>query len=254
MTHHAAVDRTPALAPLLAKLQYWHKLSGDDRAALLDLPHVVKRLEPGQYIVREHDRAEFSCIMLGGFSIRHKIVAGGERQILSIHMRGEAVDLHNSLLGTADHNVQMLTAGSIAMIARQEVVRIAFERPAIGRAMWIDTLVDGSIHREWIANIGRRDARTRIAHLLCELALRLKVAGLGQEDNYEMPMTQEQLADATGLTSVHVNRCIKYLDSAKLIHRSSPRSIIVGDWRKLAEFGDFNSQYLHLQDGEPALA
>ena len=148
----------------------------------------------------------------------------------------------------------MLTAGQVAMIPREAIERLAFERPAVGKAMWIDTLVDASIFREWIANVGRRDARTRVAHLLCELALRLKVAGLGQQTNYEVPLTQEQLADATGLTSVHVNRTIKGLERDSLIARSHPRSITIGDWKKLAETGDFNSNYLHLKETEPALA
>ena len=169
-------------------------------------------------------------------------------------MKGEFVDLQNSLLKTADHSVQMLTAGRIAMIPRQEIERIAFARPNVGRAMWIDSLVDGSIFREAIANVGRRDARTRIAHLLCEFALRLKVAGLGEQTNYDLPATQEQLADATGLTSVHVNRTLKQLQQEGLIVRSTARSIEIGDWKKLAAVGDFNSTYLHLQDGEGALA
>ena len=120
--------------------------------------------------------------------------------------------------------------------------------------MWLDTLVDGSIFREWIANVGRRDARTRLAHLLCEFSLRLNVAGLGEQTNYELPMTQEQLADATGLTAVHVNRTLKGLEAEGLIGRSNPRVIQIGDWRKLADVGDFNSNYLHLHDDEPAMA
>src|SRR3954454_16383883 len=163
------------------------------------------------------------------------------------------VDLQNSLLGRADHSVQMLSRGKIAMIPRHEIIRIAFERPAIGKAMWTDTLVDGSIFREWGANVGRRDAPTRVAHLLCEFSLRLKVAGLGEQSNYELPMTQEQLADATGLTSVHVNRTLRALDAAGLIERSNPRRIEIGDWRKLADVGDFDSSYLHLHDCDPAL-
>ena len=95
--------------------------------------------------------------------------------------------------------------------------------------------------------------RTRIAHLLCELALRLKVAGLGQQTNYEVPMTQDQLADATGFTSVYVNRTIKGLEAEGLIERSNPRFITIGDWKKLAEAGDFDSNYLHLRQEEPAL-
>lgn len=249
-------DRTDGstLEPLLAKLQYWRKFDADDRAALLGLPNTVKRMEPNHYVVRESDRAQYSCVMLSGFAIRHKQSAAGSRQILSIHMKGEVVDLQNSMLGTADHSVQMLTEGKVAMIPRDEIERIAYERPNIGKAMWVDTLVDASIFREWILNVGRRDARTRIAHLLCEISVRLKLAGLGEQTNYELPMNQEQLADATGLTSVHVNRTLKTLDREGLIERVSPRSITIGDWKKLSAVGDFNSNYLHLREAEPALA
>jgi CRP-like cAMP-binding protein len=246
-------DGGSRLQPLVRKLEYWQKLSPDDRAAVLDLPHTVRTVEPHSYIVREFDRTSSSCLILSGFAVRHKIVAGGHRQILSIHMKGELVDLHNSLLGRADHSVQMLTAGRVAYIPRDEITRIAFERPAVGKAMWVDTLVDASIFREWIANVGRRDARTRIAHLLCEFALRLKVAGLGEQTNYEMPMTQDQVADATGLTSVHVNRTLRGLEEEGLIERRTPRGITIGDWRKLAETGDFNSVYLHLHESDPVL-
>lgn len=244
---------TAPLEPMLRKLEYRQKLGASDRDALLALPHKIQRLEQHDYVVREGALAESSCVLLSGFAIRHKIVAGGHRQILAVQMKGELVDLQNSLLGIADHSVQMLTPGKIARIPHHEIERIAAERPAVGRAMWLDTLVDGSIFREWIANIGRRDARTRIAHLLCEFSLRLKLAGLGQQNDYELPMTQEQLADATGLTPVHVNRTIKSLEADGLIERTNPRSISIGDWRKLAEVGDFQSTYLHLREGDMEL-
>lgn len=243
-----------ALDPMLRKLAYWQKFGESDREAVLALPHSVKSLGSNNYIVREGDYAAHSCVLLSGFAIRHKIVADGRRQIVSIHMKGDIVDLQNSLLGRADHSVQMLTAGKVALIPRDEVNRIAFERPLVGKAMWIDTLVDASIFREWVANVGRRDAPTRIAHLLCEFSLRLKVAGLGEHTNYELPMTQEQLADATGLTAVHVNRTLRSLEGDRLIERSNPRRIVIGDWRKLADAGDFDSAYLHLHESEPALA
>lgn len=245
---------TSALEPLVSRLAYWQKLEPADRAALLVLPHTVKSLQQHHYIIRERDRATYSCLMLSGFAIRHKIVGGGYRQIVAIQMKGEMVDLQNTLLATADHSVQMLTAGQVALIPREAINRLAFERPAIGRAMWLDTLVDASIFREWIANVGRRDARTRIAHVLCEFALRLKVAGLGEQTGYQLPMTQEQLGDATGLTSVHVNRTLKLLEAEGVIQRLSPRSITIGDWKNLADVGDFDSGYLHLHEGEPALA
>lgn len=239
---------------MVRKLSYWHKLDAGDREAILALPHVVKRVEQHHYVIRERDKATHSCLLLSGFAVRHKIVGGGYRQICAVQMKGDMVDLQNSVLGVADHSVQMLTVGQIAMIPREEVIRLAFERPAVGLAMWFDTLVDSAIFAEWIANVGRRDARTRIAHLLCEFALRLKVAGLGATDGYQLPMTQEQLGDATGLTSVHVNRTIKQLEAEGLIERGTPRSISIGDWKKLAEVGDFDSHYLHLHHDERALA
>ena len=191
--------------------------------------------------------------MLSGFAIRHKIVAGGARQIVAIHMKGDVVDLQNSFLGVADHSVQVLTESEVAFIPREAIKKVAFERPNVGMAMWFDTLVDGSIFREWIANVGRRDAQSRLAHLLCEFSLRLKLAGLGEETQYELPMTQEQIADCTGLTPVHVNRTLKALENQGLIERRSSRTVTIGDWKKLAEVGDFDSNYLHLRENEAAL-
>jgi CRP-like cAMP-binding protein len=242
-----------SLEPLVEKLAYRAKLNVEDRAAIMALPFSARLMERSQFIVRERELATHSCLMLSGYSVRSKTVATGDRQIVAIHLKGEMVDLQNSMLKVADHSVQMLTAGKVAMIPREAIIRLTLERPTIGHAMWIDTLVDASIFREWVANIGRRGARARVAHLLCEFSLRLKVAGLGQETHYELPMTQEQLADATGLTSVHVNRTLKALEKEGLIERSNPRSINIGDWRKLAEVGDFDSNYLHLRDNEPAL-
>jgi CRP-like cAMP-binding protein len=241
------------LEPLVDKLTYRVKLCADDRAAILALPFTLKTMERGQFLVRERDVATHSCLMLSGFSIRSKTTATGDRQIVAIHMKGEMVDLQNSLLEIADHSVQMLTVGKVALIPREAVIQLTLDRPKVAHAMWIDTLVDGSIFREWITNVGRRDARTRVAHILCEFAVRLNVAGLAQDTHYELPMTQEQLADATGLTSVHINRTIKALEREDLIDRTNPRAIRIGDWRRLAEVGDFDTNYLHLRQNEAAL-
>lgn len=238
------------LEPLVRKLGRWQQFDQAERDAILALPFTTQRAERHQYLVRDQDRPTHCRVLLSGFAMRHKIVSGGQRQIVSIHMKGELVDLQNSMLGCADHSVQMLTDGEVAKISIDAIRELAFDRPRIGEALWMDTLVDGSIFREWIANIGRRDARTRIAHLLCELSLRLKVTGLGDETDYELPLTQEQLADATGLTSVHVNRTIKLLEKDGLIERTNPRLIRVPHWRNLANAGDFSSAYLHLDADE----
>ena len=248
------MNSSPAtLLPMFRKLRYWRDLDQDDQDAVLALPHVVKHLEKHQYVVRERDLATQCCVMLSGYSIRHKIVAAGARQIVAIHMKGDMVDLQNSILGVADHSVQTLTPSEVAMIPRAAIEKLVVDRPNVGLAMWHDTLVDGSMFREWIANVGRRDAHTRVAHLLCEFALRLQIAGLGEQGSYELPMTQEELADAVGLTSIHVNRTIKVLQKEGLIDRPTARSIVIGDWKKLAAAGDFDRTYLHLPEDETAL-
>jgi CRP-like cAMP-binding protein len=236
------------LSPMVRKLNLWQPLNQSDREAVLRLPFTRRRLSAGQYIVWEGDRPQNSCLLVSGFAYRHKLSGSGRRQIMSIHMKGDIVDLQNSLLGVADHNVQMLSAGDVALIPVDAMREIAFNRPAVGMAMWYETLVEGSIFREWILNIGRRDALTRIAHLLCEFALRLEIADLGKQSEYELPITQEQLSDAVALTSVHVNRMLMKLEAEGLIKRTK-RVVTINDWQELAKVGDFEPRYLHVERG-----
>jgi CRP-like cAMP-binding protein len=241
-------DRSP-LAPMVSKLQLWKKLATDEQKAVLALPHYVETIEPGNYIVREGEEAKHSCLLLSGFAYRQKLARDGLRSISALHMKGDVVDLQNSLLGSADHSVQALTRAEVAFMPREAIVDLAFRLPNIGLAMWYDTLVDGSIFREWILNIARRDAQTRIAHLLCEFGVRLEALGLGDRSSYELPMTQDQLADATGLTPVHVNRSLMELETRGLIARTV-RYVAVSDWRNLKAAGDFDEDYLHLRKAE----
>jgi CRP-like cAMP-binding protein len=231
---------------MVRKLSLWKELGEADREAILALPFTTRALQPAQYLVWDGDKPQYACLLLSGFAFRHKHAGNGGRQILSIHMKGDIVDLQNSLLGVADHNVQMLTAGEVAMIPAESLRELAFSNPTVGMAMWYETLVEGSIFREWVLNVGRRDARTRIAHLLCEFALRLEVAELGHQTKYELPITQEQLADAVALTPVHVNRTLMKLEADGLIERTK-RVISITDWKKLAKEGDFQPRYLHLE-------
>ncbi|HVQ09783.1 MAG TPA: Crp/Fnr family transcriptional regulator [Allosphingosinicella sp.] len=256
MSHSSEPIPDATLEPMIRKLMGWRKLDEDDQAALRALPHRIITLRPQEYIVREGDKPQHCCLMLSGFAFRHKVAGNGGRQIFSIHMKGDLADLQNSLLGVADHNLQTLTHVRVALIPVDAIQDIAFFRPAVGRAMWYETLVDASIFREWTLNVGRRDARTRTAHMLCEFSLRLVTAGLGDRCNYELPMTQEQLADALGLTSVHVNRTLMALGSEGLISRAQ-RAVRIEDWPRLAKEGDFDPAYLHFQgdrDAAPAEA
>lgn len=233
------------LAPMVRKLQFWHPLDEADRAAVLALPHNVRTLQANEFVVRDDDRAKSTCLLLSGFAVRHKYAGNGARQIFSIHMSGDLVDLQNSFFERSDHNIQTLTDAKMALIPVGAIKEIAFARPAVGQAMWYETLVDAAIFREWTLNVGRRDARTRTAHMLCEFAVRLEVAGLGEQADYDLPMTQDQLADALALTSVHVNRTLKSLAAEGVIEQTR-RAIRIADFERLAEIGEFDSRYLHL--------
>ena len=238
-------NQEAVLAPMVRKLCQWRKLDANDEQAILALPCIRRSLTAGQQLVWDGDKPQYTTLLRSGFAFRHKVAGNGGRQIMSIHMKGDIVDLQNSLLGVADHNVQMLTAGEVALIPVAEVQEVAFKFPTVGRAMWYETLVDGSIFREWMLNVGRRDARTRIGHLLCEFALRMELAGLGKQDEYELPITQEQLADAVALTPVHVNRTLMSLEADELIKRNK-RFICILDWKRMAKAADFQPRYLHI--------
>lgn len=205
---------------------------------MLGLPHVNQKLTAGAHIVREGQRANQCCLLISGFAFRYKIAGNGARSIQAFHMGGDFLDLQNALLGEADHSVQTLSAARVAMVARSDLLRLAETHPRVGFAMWYDTLVDGSVFREWITNVARRDAPTRIAHLLCEIGVRMEASGSGERDSFELPVTQDQLADATGLTSVHVNRTLMELERQGLFTRTL-RYVAVPDWQRLSDAGDF---------------
>ena len=237
-------DLHPTFYKMMRRLERRSPLEQGDRDTLLALPHSLKKLAAGAHVVRDGDPAEHCCLLLSGFAYRYKITGEGGRQIISFHVAGEFVDLQNCFLGVADHSVQMLTEAEIALIPSGALQELALTRPALAQAFWIDTLIDASIFREWVVNVGRRDSRARVAHLLCEFSLRLEAAGLASNHHYELPMTQEQLADAVGLTSVHVNRVLKQLAEEGLIRRDR-RSITIEDWQRMRAVGDFNERYLH---------
>ena len=227
------------------------KLNPLEEEAVLALPHVIRSVEAGQYMVREGDRPDHCLVVIEGFCFRHKILGDGSRSISSVHMKGDMVDLHNALLRVADHSVQALSRCRVASIPRAAIRALAADFPQVASAMWHSTLVDGSIAREWTANVGRRNASTRLMHLLCEFGTRLEDAGLGDRSSYDLPMTQEQLADATGLTPVHVNRTLKDLQDRGLIERRV-RYVAIADWLRAEQAGDFNTTYLHLTEMIPA--
>jgi len=239
-------DPQKILHRMVRKFDQRTHLDDEDREALLNLPYEFRRLEPGRQIVREGTTPEHSVLILKGLVFRNKITADGARQIVSIHVAGDFVDLEGAFLNVVDHNIQALTRCEAAYVRVSDLRTLVDTHPRIARAMWIDTMVDGAIFREWVMNVGRRDAREALAHLFCEFARRLEAAGLGSTEGYELPMTQEQLGDATGLTSVHVNRTLKAMANDGLIERER-RFIKIPDWELLRTVAGFNETYLHLE-------
>jgi CRP-like cAMP-binding protein len=231
---------------LVRNLALRSPLSAEDREAILALPYALRTLEANTYTIREADPPVSCAIMVSGFAFRQKLTGDGQRQIIAIHIPGDALDFQNLFLDVSDHSVQMLTRGEVAVVSRRDIQDLARARPAIGHAILIKILVDASIFREWVLNVGRRDARSRLAHVLCELSVRLDAESLSHEYGYALPMTQEQLADAVGLTAVHVNRTLKSLEAEGLITRTK-RNISFPNWEKLRAVGDFNQRYLHLE-------
>jgi CRP-like cAMP-binding protein len=232
------------LSPLVRRWSKHSDLPAADRDAILALPFTRKVFGKDAYVVREGHPTTDCTLLLKGFAYRQKLLRDGGRQIISFHIPSEFVDLQNGLLGMADHNVQSLNRCEMAVVPRSALMDLADERPAIRLAIWIDTLIDASIFRKWVVNVGRRDSRARIAHLLCELVLRLKRIGAGREGLYDFPLTQEQLADATGLTAVHTNRTLQSLRREGLIQLSSGMLHVL-EWEGLCGVGDFDELYLH---------
>ncbi len=230
---------------LIAKLNTRCQLDDADMAAIRTVPMIVRQIASQNYMVREGARPTRCGFLVSGFAMRHKLTADGGRQIVGILVPGDFTDLQQMFLREADHNVQSLTRVEIADIATADLRRLAMGHPGVARALWVDALVEGSVTRETVLSIGRRDAAARIAHMLCEFEARLGAAGLANM-GYELPMSQEQIGDATGLTSVHVNRTLRDLGREGLIARDK-RSIRIVDWQGLQHRADFNPRYLHLE-------
>ena len=230
---------------LLRTLEIHEPLEEGDRAAIRALPTAVRMIEPQGYLVREGDHPDMCVVLLSGFAIRQKLTGDGARQIVSLHIAGEPLDFQNLYLEESDHSVQALTRAEVAFIPRTAVQELVATRPAVAGAILHFTLVEASIFREWVLNVGRRNAPARLAHFLCELAVRLEAQGLSARTRFDMPLTQEQLADISGLTPVHVNRTLMALQSEGLIARRG-RRVEIPDWAALRDYGDFNERYLHL--------
>jgi CRP-like cAMP-binding protein len=229
----------------IRKLSSLQALSDGSVSALLNLPWRPRRVMRGTVIVSDGQLITECCLLLKGYACRSKMADDGGRQIVSFHLAGDILDIQHLLFERADHSVQAISDAELAFVPITALRMVAAEHPDIAAALWRDCLVDASIFREWVLNVGRRDAKKRVAHMLCEFAVRAEAAGLGSRECFTLPMTQEDIADATGLTSVHVNRTLRILSEEGAIARHG-REIRIADWQRMRRTADFSPEYLHL--------
>lgn len=227
---------------LVRKLSELGPLTPGERKLLEGMALHVRDVGRDRDLVREGDRPGHCLLLLDGFACRYRTLADGRRQILSFHIAGDFMDLQGYLLGRLDHSIATLTPSKIGTIPHSALAAAA-EHPNLARLLWRDTLIDGAVFREWIVNVGRRTAYQRVAHVLCELATRLQHIGRARDGICDLPITQGELADATGLSTVHVNRVIQELRRDGLIELRG-RSFTALDWEGLKSAAGFDPSYL----------
>jgi CRP-like cAMP-binding protein len=230
---------------LIRKLESIAPLSPDEKAALQRLPLRLKTLAADQDIVQEGDAPSECCLVVEGFVCRYNLTSEGKRQIHSFHIPGDIPDLQSLHLKVMDHNLGTLVPSKLAFIRHDDLRGLISRHPRLGDLFWRDTLIDAAVFRQWLVGVGRRSAHGRIAHLLCELLVRLRAVDLVEDHAYNLPVTQAELGDALGLTPVHVNRVLQELRAENLITLHAG-FLKVLDWEGLKRAGEFDPAYLHL--------
>lgn len=231
--------------PLTRKLSVRDDLSSEERETLDRIISQTRDFERGQDVVREGDRPGHSSLLISGTACRYTLVGDGRRQITAIHVTGDFVDLHSFPLKTMDHNVGALTRCRFAMVPHEALAQITERFPHLTRLLWLSTLIDASINRQWIVAMGRRSAAGRMAHLVCELVYRLGLFGMADRSSVPMALTQTDLSDALGLSLVHVNRTLRELKEEGIASWREG-AITIHDWDRLVEVAEFNPIYLHM--------
>ena len=234
---------------LIKKLENFGPLSEEDRSHIRRIsarPHIV---EANTDIIREGDRPSKVQLIMSGFACRYKILPDRSRQIVGFLVPGDFCDLHVFILDAMDHSIATLAKTALVSICRNDILSM-IDRPAISRALLLSTLVDEAVLREWLVNIGQRPAEQRIAHLFCEMFLRLEVVGMANGTTFKLPVTQADIGDAVGLSTVHVNRSLQALKEQGLI-TFRRGAVVIPDMALLRAASGFRSNYLHLKHVRP---
>ncbi len=240
----AAPERPQVANAFVEKMRGYAPITVAD-VALLEAACRHPRDYPANHdLIREGDVPGPVFVVLKGWACRYKILPGGGRQIISFLMPGDFCDMHVAVLDAMDHSIATLTEATIVTIARAQMEELVEVRPGLAKAFWWTQLVDEGVLRATIVSMGRRSSRERVSHLLCELCFRMRNIGIATADTFVMPFTQIVLADAVGLTPVHVNRIVRKLRSSGALEVGSG-TLVIADIAQLAQIAGFDDNYLH---------
>src|SRR3984893_691117 len=234
--------------PLLRKLANFTTLSEEESNAVVDSCKDVREIAAREDVISQGDRTGGVKLLLEGFACRYKNLEDGRRQIVAYFVPGDLCDLRASILKRMDHSIGAIAPSTIATISPDDVLKLMHNYPTLTTALWWSTLVEEAIAREWIVNVGQRNALERMAHLFCELLYRYRAVGLNQGLSCTLPLTQVELAETLGLSSVHINRTLQELRRQKLITLEGG-TLTIQDLEALKDVSFFNPDYLHLDYG-----
>lgn len=237
---------SPAITPLLEKMARRDTISQREREALTNLLGPPKTVPAGKRLIEPGDRPSFSTFLVSGFCARFSLTPSGGRQLTEVNLAGDFVDLHSMLMRQMDHGVIALSDCVVAPATHDDLRRLTETEPHLTRLLWLETVVDGAIHRQWLVAMGQQNAASRLAHLICELYCRQEAAGLASAHRFGLPMTQSDLGDLLGLTQVHVNRVLMGLRRQGLVDWKVGQ-VTINDWQGLVSLGRFDPTYLRLQ-------
>ena len=243
-----------SMQPFLRTLEARSHLTAAERQAILDLPFVPVQVRPNHDFVRQFEEIGHSTFVLDGVVASFKQDREGNRQIVAIFIDGDMVDLHSVPVPQAASSLQALTPTTILKVPHSVLRQLARDYPNIAEAFWRHCVVDAGILMEWVVNVGRRDAKSRMAHFFCELAWRAAEGEPEERATIPYPITQFQLSDILSLTAVHVNRTLQYLRQLGLIESAERSTHRILDWKGLMKLGDFNPSYLHLNGTSRSIA
>ncbi|HEX3847514.1 MAG TPA: Crp/Fnr family transcriptional regulator [Steroidobacteraceae bacterium] len=232
-------------SPLLRKLTNFTPLSDEECRAVLDSCRDVREVGAREDVIAQGDRTGGVKLVLEGFACRYKTLEDGRRQIVAYFVPGDLCDLRVFILKRMDHSIGAIAPSKVATLSPDDVLKMTHTYPNLTRALWWSTLVEEAILREWIVNVGQRNAMERMAHLFCELLYRFRAVGLNEGLSCTLPLTQVELAETLGLSSVHVNRTLQQLRRQNLITLDAG-TLTIQNLKRLEELSLFNPEYLHL--------